>query len=782
MTTQTPALSPLESFNQDGQTVTFEFGSARLLVSVLESGLLRVRYAPTGQFGLRRSWAVAKDDRAYAGATYETAEDDQFVILKTDQISLRVRRADGGVEFGTADGQTLMADAPDQGPHFGPDGKIVSLKAIPNDEYYYGFGERTGLLEKRGYRYTCWNQDPVDQNLDHGPGTDNMYQSIPFFMAVRPTVACYGLFFNNTFKTTFDVGYSQTDRLSLEADGGELDYYLLFGPTPAQVVERYTDLTGRTPLPPRWSLGYHQSRWSYFPADRVREIVRGFRDRKIPGEVIHLDIDYMNGYRVFSWDKERFPDPAGLCQELEAEGFKVVTIIDPGVKYEPGGYYEVYNEGVEKGYFIRKNDGELFVGYVWPDDSVFPDFAQAQVRQWWGDLHQKLLDVGVRGIWNDMNEPSISSVPFGEWGLHVQIPAETTQGDPDEPTTHAEIHNVYGYLEDMATHQALRRNRPDRRPFVLTRAGYAGIQRWSAVWTGDNSSVWEHLEMTMPQLCNLGLSGVGFAGVDIGGFWGSSKPELWARWIQLGAFSPFARGHAAMGTPAKEPWEWGETVETIARRYLELRYQLLPYLYTAFEENSRTGAPIMRPLFYHFWQDKRTLQINDQVMVGEAFMLAPVYRPGQEMRLVYLPGGANWYEFWSGEGLEGSYLLASVPLETLPVFVRGGSVVPFGPIMQYSDERPLDALTLEVYLDRDGQAQGQLYEDAGDGYEYEGGQSCRTTYTVTTDPAGVAHLTTRRIGQYQPAARSVEIRLHRPARPLKTISLATDEGDWEVQL
>ncbi len=776
------ALGRLERFERSGQQVLFIFAAARLAVTVLENGLLRVRYAPQGQFRPRRSWAVARDDQEFAGSDFSIEENSETIKLKTACLEIAVRRGDGGIELRDASGRVMLQDAPEQGPEFAASGRLRSLKVLPTGEYYYGFGERTGLLDKRGYRYTCWNVDPVDNNLDHGPGADNMYQSIPFYMALRPGEGGFGLFLNNTFKSVFDVGNSKIDRLAIEAEGGELDYYLFYGPDPATILSLYTSLTGHTPLPPRWALGYHQSRWSYYPEERVREIARQFRERSIPAEVIHLDIDYMDGYRVFTWDNRRFPDPARFSRDLAEQGFKLVTIIDPGVKYEPGGDFAVFNEGLEKDYFIAGKDGQPFQGYVWPDDSVFPDFARAEVRRWWGDLHKSLLESGVRGIWNDMNEPSISSVPFGQAGPHIEIPGDTLQGNRAEPATHAEIHNIYGWLEDMATYQGLRRLRPNERPFVLTRAGYAGIQRWAAVWTGDNSSVWEHLEMAIAQLANLALSGVSFAGTDIGGFWGSSGPELWARWIQLGAFSPFCRGHAADGTPNKEPWEWGEEVEAIVRKYLELRYRLMPYLYSLFEENSRTGTPVLRPPLFHFWQDTTTLQLGDEVMLGEALLLAPVYRPGLDRRLVYLPQPANWYDFWTGLPVSGPYLVAMAPLDTLPLFVRGGSIVPFGPVMQYSDERPLDQLTLEIYLDQNGQASGQLYEDDGLSFDYEQGQSCRTAYLVNTNSGGQVRISANRTGNFQPPTRPVEIRLHPLTGDIRIARLERDENQWEIEL
>lgn len=766
----------LEAFNK----ITLEFGRGRLAITALNSKTLRLRYSPTSEFLPRRSWAVAKEDCEYEGATLAVTEEATSIELATSQLCLRVRRADGGVELLTTEGQSLFQDAPSHGPLWNPDNSLINRKVLPPDEYYYGFGERTSLLEKRGRRYTCWNTDPGDSSFDHGPGADQLHQSIPFFMALRPQKGGYGLFLNNTFKTVFDVGHTDPAYLSIEACGGELDYYVFYGPDPATIVEAYTGLTGRTPLPPRWTLGYHQSRWGYYPETRVREITATFRERKIPLDSLHLDIDYMDGYRVFTWDKNYFPEPAKLIHDLGVQGVKLVTIIDPGVKYDPNNNYAVYNEGVENDYFIRQADGELFHGYVWPDDSVFPDFAKPEVRQWWGELHQELVEMGVRGIWNDMNEPALASAPFGTPGQLIEIPGDTPQGEGAELTTHAEIHNIYALLENMGTYQALRKLQPEVRPFLLTRAGFAGIQRWSAVWTGDNAAIWEHLEMAMPQLSNLGLSGISFTGTDIGGFHWHSSPELWARWIELGAFYPFSRGHSITTARHKEPWVWGDQTESIARKYIELRYRFLPYLYTLFEESARTGSPILRPLLYEFYTDQEVLELHDEVMLGSGLLLAPVYRPGVQYRHVYLPEG-GWYDFWSGEFVNQRHILAHAPLEVLPLYARAGSILPLGPVMQYTGERPLDHLMLEIYLDAAGKATGQLYEDDGESFAYTHGESCTTGYTVSTSEAGRVHIAARRQGNFAPPARPVEIRLHSPAG-LKEHRLPEDKGNWDLVL
>ncbi len=773
-------LERLSGYSRQGYRVIFEFGPARLALSVLDEGLIRACYAAESQFLPRRSWAVTAEEQHYPRPDFELIEMPASVELVTTRLRVRIRRQDGGLEWLDASGRMLCQDDPQFGPQFGPAGAALSQKMLPEDEHYYGFGERTSLLDKRGRRYTNWTTDPIDTNADHGPGADALYQAIPFYMALRPVEGGYGLFLNNTFKTVFDVGYTLRDRLQVETTGGELDYYFLYGPAPAAILSQYTALTGRMPLPPRWALGYQQCRWGYYPEAVVRDIAAQFRQRRIPADTIYLDIDYMHDYRVFTWDKDHFPEPAALCQDLAEIGFKLVTIIDPGVKYDPQAGYGVYDQGEQGDYFIRRADGEVFHGYVWPGDSVLPDFVRPEVRQWWGDLHQGLLQSGVRGIWNDMNEPAIAAQPFGSGGLHTEIPGDAPQGPPEEQVTHAETHNLYAQLEAQATYEGWRRWQPERRPFLLTRAGFAGIQQWSAVWTGDNTAVWEHLEMSMPQLCGLSLSGVSYTGVDIGGFFGSSDPELWARWIQLGAFYPLSRGHSINEARQKEPWVWGQEVENIARKYLELRYRCLPYFYSLFEQAAGAGQPIFQPLLYRFWDDPRCLSIHDQVMIGDALMLAPVYHPGQDYRNVYFPPG-RWYDFWSGQLITDRNVLAHAPLEVMPVYGRGGSILPLGPVMQYSDERPLNRLTLHIYLDEQGQAEGRLYEDAGDGFGYRQGESCVTYYRVVTSQAGRLVVSARREGSFQVAARTIEALVFGPDGQ-RTGQLEADQGDWIMEI
>ena len=749
------AIAAVQSIQTDERGCICVCGEARLSIKILAPNLIRVQMSPTGEFMPRRLWAVNQDDLEWPIVPFQVQEDDQKIEIETEQLRVCIDRNPCRITCFDRQGRPFASDV-DLGMSWRM-GAVATWKRIESDEHFYGFGERTGLLDKLSEVQTNWTTDA----LDYGSLTDQMYQAIPFFIALRPQLA-YGIFFNTTFWSRFDIGAEQPGVWRMETRENQLDYYIIYGPEPKQILSTYTELTGRMPLPPKWALGYHQCRWSYESEEVVRELAQEFRKRRIPCDVIHLDIDYMRGYRVFTWSPKRFSDPAKLIGDLKQDGFKVVTIIDPGVKYEPEADYHVYDQGLKNDYFVRKADGALFHGYVWPDKAVFPDFMRTDVRSWWGDLHLSLTDIGVAGIWNDMNEPAISDRPFGDPGGKIWFPLDAPQGDI---TTHAETHNLYGLMMAKACYEGLEKHRPNERSFVLTRSGFAGVQRYSSVWMGDNQSLWDHLEMSLPMLCNMGLSGVAFVGCDVGGFAGNATAELFARWMQQAILYPLMRGHSAMSTARHEPWVFGEKVENICREYINLRYQLLPYIYTLFWQAATTGAPILRPLVYDYPNDSKTYTLSDQVLLGESLMAAPIHRPGVEYRAVYLPEGI-WYDWWSGERFEGStHILAHAPIERMPLYVRAGAIIPMAPIMQYVEERSPQPpehrgatgdLTLRIWP---GVGEWTLYEDDGNSFEYKAGGWATTTYRVRPESQQFIVEIAARLGQFSPPSREVIVEL-----------------------
>ncbi len=587
---------------------------------------------------------------------------------------------------------------------------------LVEDESFFGLGETAGAFNRRGAVREFWNIDVLGHTTAIHPGLKQLYVSIPFVISLRHGRAA-GLFWDNPAKQTWDLGQTKRDQWRMSAVSGELDLYLFLGPMASDIGARYAELTGRMPLPPKWGLGFHQCRYSYFTRERFEEIAREFRDRELPCDALYLDIDHMDGYRVFTFGKS-FPKPAEMMAKLGKNGFKVVTIVDPGVKDD--SKFGVLERGSAAGAFVKAAGGqEDFVGEVWPGKARFPDFLNAGARQWWGVEQGKLMDAGVAGFWNDMNEPANFARP--DKTLAPDAAHRTDIGE----RSHSEVHNLYGMQMARASREGALRHSPDRRPFVITRAGYAGIQRHALVWTGDNSSNWDHLNDAVQMLLNLSVSGVPYCGGDVAGLLDNATPELFARWFQFAAFTPFFRGHTNLGTLDHEPWAFGEGVESICRHYLRLRYRLLPYLYELFAEARRSGAPIMRPMFWHYQGDPTAVACGDQFMLGRNLLVAPILRQGAAARSVYLPNDV-WHDFWSGQKWTGGrHIVAEAPLDTVPVFVRAGAVIPMAQPQQFVGERIQDCVELHCWPGGDDEL--EWYEDDGVSQAYERGARCRRT-------------------------------------------------------
>ncbi len=539
---------------------------------------------------------------------------------------------------------------------------------------------------------------------------------------------------------------------------GPLDLWVLAGPSLADVVGRFTELTGCMQRIPRWMLGLGQSRWSYTPADRVSEIARAFRAHRFPCDVLYLDIDYMDRYRSFTWNPETFPAPERLIEELHALGFKVMAILNSAVAVDPS--FPVYREGHERGYFLQNSDGTEYHASMWPGMSAFPDFTRAEVRAWWGDLHRSLLELGIDGIWNDMNEPTV----FGDT-RPLTFPADLPHRGDHEERAHAELHNAYGMLMDVATSEGLQRLRPDRRIPLLSRAAYAGVQRHAFLWTGDNSAWWEHMRLAIAQVCNLGLCGVSFSGPDTGGFLDDATPELFLRWLQMGIFLPFLRAHSVKGSRDAEPWEFGEEVLEAGRSSTQLRYALIPYLYNLAERAARWGEPMVRPLFYDYPDDAACEGVDDQFMLGPDLLVAPVLFPGHRHRAVLLPPG-EWFDFSDGtlHG-GGTVIVAASPLERIPVYVRANAIIPMEEPGQFVDEQKPRSVSWQVW-DAEGTGLATLLEDDGQSARHGlSEEACETRVRGTFAQDRVEVVFEPREGGFDPGPRSFQVVLRgrRPA-------------------
>ncbi|HYC93371.1 MAG TPA: glycoside hydrolase family 31 protein [Thermoanaerobaculia bacterium] len=772
--------------SRQGSALRFENGEAVAMVTALSPEVIRVRVTPASREPRDHSYAVINRALGEAGATFDIQSARS--TLSTSALRVTIQHAPFRVAFATAGGQSLDEDDRTRGTTLGAAGGGRVFKRLRDDEQIYGLGEKNGPLSKRGwklggYSFTMWNSDTFGYN----ESTDPLYVSVPFYISMRGGVA-HGVFFDNTFRSNFDIGHQSEGVLSFGAEGGALDYYFIYGPEPKKVLERYTALTGRMPLPPLWALGYHQCRYSYYPESRVRFIADNFRERRIPADVIWLDIHYQDRYRPFTWDPKRFPDPARMIADLRKQGFRTVTIVDPHPPAVRG--YAPYDTGLAGDHFVKNADGSIYQAPVWPakaEDgdapdwskppgvpSVFPDFSKPAARAWWGSLYADFVKQGVAGIWNDMNEPAVFDTASGT------MPLDVRHDNEGQPTDHREIHNVYGMLMTRSTFEGLSKLRPDARPFILSRASFAGGQRYAALWPGDNVSDWTAFRSSIPMLLGLGLSGFPFVGVDIGGFAEAPTPELYTRWLQAGVFYPFMRTHTTFGTPDQEPWSYGVEYEAINRRAIELRYRLLPYIYSAMREAAESGVPAMRPMFVEFPDEGATWGMDDQFLFGPDLLIAPVLRAGVTERGVYLPKG-EWYDFWTGRRYTGGRgITVPVTMQAIPIFVRGGAFVFGQPVVQHTGE--MAGQPLEVTLYPSGTSERTFYEDAGDGFAYERGGFARRRFRARKEGAATIVEIGAPEGSYRPRPRALQLAVRGvEASRVSMGGTALPRSDWTVR-
>jgi alpha-glucosidase len=483
-------------------------------------------------------------------------------------------------------------------------------------------------------------------------------------------------------------------------DGGPLRCWVMVG-TPARVLRAWAALTGAPALPPAWALGHHHARWGFGSEQEVRRIVSGYQERGLPLDAVHLDIDHYDEHQVFTVDQDAFPKLPQLAEDLRRDGIRLVSIVDPAVKAAPGN--AVYDSGTAEDAFVRDASGQLVRGVVWPGEAVFPDFTHARVRKWWGGLYEERLGQGFSGFWHDMNEPT-SFAAFGE----STLPRSARHALEGRGGDHREAHNVYGLCMARAGYEGLLELAPRERPFVFSRSGWAGMQRYGGTWSGDLATGWPGLRASLSLVMGLGLCGVPYSGPDVGGFDGSPSPELYLRWFQLAAYLPLFRTHASLRAGRREPWEFGPEVLEHARVALVERRRLLPYFVTLAHLARRTGAPYVRPLWWSAPEDRALRDCEDAFLLGDCLLVAPVLDPGADRRAVQLPRG-RWYDTATGRAYEGpGQILLDAPMSRLPVLARSGAVVP-----AHGDDGGLE---LEVWAPAPGRTGGGLVvPDTGDG-------------------------------------------------------------------
>ena len=762
----------------NGVELHSESGTER--ITALRDDVLRVTISPSAALPEDASWAVLP-----AARTARALVKPQPEGFDTEQLHVRVDRATSEITVTDSGGKTVVRDA--HPVEFRRDAGFRVYKQMPEDEHYFGLGDKTGPLDRRDHSYQMWNTDAYRFQ----EGTDPLYKDIPFFLTDRAG-ASYGLFFDNTFRSSFDFGTQDHTVYSFGAEGGPLDYYILYGPTPKQVEQDYAWLTGTTPLPPLWSLGFQQSRYSYETEGELRAVADRLRADRIPADAVYMDIDFQVKNRPFALNATKFPNFPAFVQELKQKQFHLVMITDLHIAHAPGEGYTPFDSGTAGDHFVKNPDGTPFVGKVWPGPSSFPDFTRQATRAWWGSLYKQFADDGVAGFWNDMNEPSVFGTPTKTMPLDIESRIDEP-GFQKRTADEREVHNIYGLGNARATFEGLAALRPNERPFVLTRATYAGGQRYGATWTGDNSASWSHLRLSTPMLESIGLSGFFMVGDDIGGYAGSPQPDLLTKWLEVGAFNPIDRDHTEKFTNPQEPWAGGPAMEDVRRRYIEERYRLLPYLYSTAEEASSTGIPIMRPLFLEFpnaTEDRHPLDLDagHEFLLGPDLLVAPAPFPDELQSYAVTFPPVPWYDYWTGKRVtrnEGSAALVKTgsangaavstgaalgvgalatvmvqpTIDTLPVYVRGGAIVPRQPLVQSTEQKPEGPLELRVYPGPD--CRGTLYGDDGHTLDYRRGAFYRVNYTCEASAPGSLKLHIgAREGSYAPWWNEIEIAVY----------------------
>ncbi|MDT9349541.1 glycoside hydrolase family 31 protein [Clostridium perfringens] len=689
-------LRVFKNYEINHNNIDIYFLNMKITLTIFENDIVKVFIGDKYEESISTNGVV--DDLGKGEFIVE--EDSNFVIVKGTKVLTFVDKNTTEISFKDLDGNIINEDFQ---PSFKDEKGNVYISKVNDCLAYYGLGEKGGDLNKKGCYTENFNTDDPETDDD----SITYYKTIPFYVALKEK-ATYGIFFDNSFRSYFDMGKEMGDRIFFGAIGGQIQYYFIPGENIKEVVKNYTALTGRMEMPPLWSLGYQQCRFSYFSQEEVRELVKTFEEKDIPLDVVYLDIDYMDGFRVMTFKTPNFDDAAGLIGDLKEKGIRTITIIDPGVKVDEE--YDVFKRGKEGNHFTKKLDGEMFIGAVWPGDSAFPDFSNKDCREWWkSELKKFISEHGMDGIWNDMNEPCVFN------NDHKTMLETCLHNSDNGVIEHKEFHNRYGFEMSRCSKEAQEELHPNERGFSMTRATYAGGQRYSSVWTGDNMSLWSQMRMSISMNANLGISGFSFVGNDVSGFGLDSSEELFIRWMEMGPFIPIFRNHSNMYTRRQEPWAFGPRAEKIAKKSIELRYELLPYIYDLYYISHKEGLPIFRPMIMEYEKDMNLLNMREQFMLGENMIVAPVLYEGERSKTVYLPKGI-WFNYFTMEKLQGGkWYKLPCELDEILVFVKEGAIIPtYNKKFRNVKERPKNIL-LKVFGEN---AKGFHYNDDGHTMEY----------------------------------------------------------------
>lgn len=753
---------------QNNQVIFNCENKAKVLLQFCSGQVLKVWISADGTFKrTNESFAVINEDLGWSGNVNVNEETSAYEVF-TEQLRIRVNKSPFKLQVFDKYQKLLFNDYNEKG-YVKSNKHIASYKTLKSDEQFFGLGEKTGTLNRRGKSYKMWNSDQPC----YGVNEDPLYKSIPFFMSTNR----YGIFFDNTYKTEFKFGSESDDYYSFEAPVGEMIYYFMYGNDYKQIIQNYIALTGKPIMPPKWALGFSQCRGNYTAEKQAKDIAAEFRKRKIPCDIIYQDIGWVEGLQDFNWKKNNYQNPKQMLKELGDQGFKMIISQDPVISQ---ANKKQWNEADSKGYFAvdARTAKSYDMPWPWGGNCGVVDFTKPEVADWWGNYQQKPLNDGVRGFWTDMGEPAWSNEDATD-----RLNMKHYLG------MHDEIHNVYGFTWDKVVTEQFYKHNPNKRVFQMTRAAYAGLQRYTFGWSGDSGNGnnvlegWNQFANQIPVGLSAGLGIIPFWTSDISGYCGDIKDydalsELYVRWMQFGIFNPLSRAHHEGGN-AVEPWVFGTQVENITRTAIELKYKLFPYIYTYAREAHDTGMPLMRALFLEYPNDSETFDLNGQFLFGRELLVAPVVEKGAVTKKLYLPEG-EWINYNDGKTVyKGKqWITVEAPLDVIPLFVKKGAIIPNMPVMQYIHEKPAYPVSFDVYPDTVGKESSfVLYEDDGESRNYEKDIFCKTKITAIANSSGFAiHINAREVKGYKPiGSRNYIVKLHSDSKP-KSVLINTSKS------
>jgi alpha-glucosidase len=722
---------------QDMVDFTMDSGAVTR-VQLLAADLARVRVNPSGTLTTLASGAIATSGLTAPGTVI--TDTSTATYLSTAQMLIAIQKQPLQIFMVRSDGSLILADLLNSVGWDTSSGMIFAQKLAPASEHYFGLGMLGGPLDRRGRKFTLANQSVAG----YGEFSDPLYASYPFYYGLNNGLA-YGVFLDNPAVPFFNMDSGQfTGVVTFGAVQGELDYYVMAGPTPAQVANTYDKLTGFPPLPPKWTLGYQQSGFGYRTQAQLLTTAQTFRSSLIPCDALYFDLFYENNLHIFSYDPVAFPTPQAMNQTLDASGFKRVAIFDSAVNVAD----PLYSPLVTAGFFLGDGTGKSLQATTFIGPASFLDFSKTQVRNWYEPWLGSFLQSGINAVWNDMDEPWANYIPNAVYGFD------------GNPRTDLQARNIYALQQASASYEAQQHLNPNLRPWVLTAPGYSGIQRYAAGFSGDTLSTFDSLRVSLELSIHMGLSGQMQFGHDVGGFLGEPTPELYIRWLEFCSYVSFLRTHSVDLTTPREPWSYGEPYTSMAQSIINQRYHLLPYIYTLAESSTRTGSAVVAPLLYYFPTDTQTYTQSQEFMLGPSLLVAPVVTQGATTQSVYLPAGSNWIDYYTDTNYNGGQTVTvNAPLQQIPVFVRAGSIIPGGPQIQFvNDMSAAPELLLDIYPGPNSSF--TLYEDNGSTMDYQTGAYLRTLVSNSSTPTGTSLQITKQTGSYVAPPRAILTTMH----------------------